>query len=128
MQVLATGAHGSRGLWEQTNGSWFTPHLPSLRAHSIVLPSRAQVVTAGANPISVKKGIDKTCDFLVGKLRENAKPVKGRNDIKVGRVVMCLCFQEKNEGIPFRAGWQEAGQQASCLCVLMGRVTHVVVS
>ena len=25
----------------------------------------AQYVTAGANPISVKKGIDKTCDFLV---------------------------------------------------------------
>jgi chaperonin GroL len=41
-----------------------------------------QSVTAGANPIAVKKGIDKTCDFLVGKLRENAKPVSGRADIR----------------------------------------------
>lgn len=43
-----------------------------------------QVVTAGANPINVKKGIDKTVEYLVGKLKENAKPVKGREDIKVG--------------------------------------------
>jgi len=46
-----------------------------------------QCVTAGANPIAVKKGIDKTAEFLVGKLRENAKPVQGRNDIRVG----CAC-------------------------------------
>ncbi len=49
-----------------------------------------QVVTAGANPITVKKGIDKTCDFLVGKLKENAKPVKGREDIKVRRDTVTL--------------------------------------
>ena len=42
-----------------------------------------QVVTAGANPISVKKGIDKTCEHLVSKLKQMAKPVKGREDIKV---------------------------------------------
>lgn len=41
-----------------------------------------QAVTSGANPVSIKKGIDKTCEFLVGKLRENAKPVKGTEDIK----------------------------------------------
>lgn len=43
-----------------------------------------QCVTAGANPIAVKRGIDKTAEHLVAKLRENAKPVQGRNDIKVG--------------------------------------------
>jgi chaperonin GroEL (HSP60 family) len=43
-----------------------------------------QAVTAGANPIAVKKGIDKTQEYLVQKLRENAKPVNGRNDIRVG--------------------------------------------
>jgi chaperonin GroEL (HSP60 family) len=42
-----------------------------------------QYVTAGANPIAIKHGIDKTCNFLVAKLKENAKPVKGRTDIKV---------------------------------------------
>jgi hypothetical protein len=31
----------------------------------------------------VKKGIDKTCEFLIKKLRENAKPVQGTQDIKV---------------------------------------------
>lgn len=41
-----------------------------------------QAITAGANPMSVKKGIDKTCEHLVKKLKENAKPVQGRNDIK----------------------------------------------
>lgn len=42
-----------------------------------------QCVTAGANPIAVKKGIDKTQEYLVGKLKENAKPVQGRQDIRV---------------------------------------------
>lgn len=42
-----------------------------------------QNVTAGANPINIKRGIDKTCDFLVAKLKDNARPVKGSADIKV---------------------------------------------
>ena len=42
-----------------------------------------QAVTSGANPINIKRGIDKTCTFLVGKLKENAKPVQGSDDIKV---------------------------------------------
>ncbi|CAD7700671.1 unnamed protein product [Ostreobium quekettii] len=41
-----------------------------------------QAVTAGANPVNIKKGIDKTVDFLSEKLRENAKAVDGRDDIK----------------------------------------------
>lgn len=41
-----------------------------------------QAVSAGANPVSVKKGIDKTCNFLVGKLKENAKQISGGKDIK----------------------------------------------
>ncbi len=43
----------------------------------------AQAVTAGSNPIVLKKGIDKTCEFLVAKLKEVARPVKGTEDIKV---------------------------------------------
>lgn len=41
-----------------------------------------QAVTSGANPISIKKGIDKTTNFLMGKLLENSRPVKGSGDIK----------------------------------------------
>lgn len=48
----------------------------------MVLRCDVQCVTAGANPVSVKKGIEKTNEYLVGKLREHAKPVQGRNDIK----------------------------------------------
>ncbi len=40
-----------------------------------------QAVTSGANPISIKKGIDKTTAFLMEKLIENSRPVKGSNDI-----------------------------------------------
>eukprot|EP00889_Picochlorum_renovo_P003487 jgi/Picre1/30517/NNA_005880.t1 len=41
-----------------------------------------QAVTSGANPISIKKGIDKTTSFLMTKLLENSCPVKGSEDIK----------------------------------------------
>ena len=41
-----------------------------------------QAVTAGANPIMIKRGIDKTTAFLVDKLQEYARPVKGSEDIK----------------------------------------------
>lgn len=60
-----------------------------------------QAVTSGANPIAIKKGIDKTCDFLISKLRENAKPVQGTQDIKVISTLSCLFtssthFQKKS--------------------------------
>ncbi|KAJ7517895.1 hypothetical protein O6H91_21G044900 [Diphasiastrum complanatum] len=39
-------------------------------------------VTAGANPISVKKGIDKTVRLLTERLKEKARPLKGHEDVK----------------------------------------------
>ncbi|KAH7446532.1 hypothetical protein KP509_01G061000 [Ceratopteris richardii] len=39
-------------------------------------------VTSGANPIAVKKGIDKTVAALVEELKKKARPVKGSEDIK----------------------------------------------
>merc|ERR1712113_167602 len=39
-------------------------------------------VNTGANPINIKKGIDKACTFLVTRLKEYAIPVNGRNNIK----------------------------------------------
>ncbi|KAG1651992.1 hypothetical protein FOA52_009247 [Chlamydomonas sp. UWO 241] len=41
-----------------------------------------QYITSGANPISIKRGIDKTCVYLVAKLKELSRPVNGREDIK----------------------------------------------
>ncbi|PKA47791.1 RuBisCO large subunit-binding protein subunit alpha, chloroplastic [Apostasia shenzhenica] len=39
-------------------------------------------VTSGANPVSVKKGIDKTVAGVVEELEKKSRPVKGRVDIK----------------------------------------------
>lgn len=39
-------------------------------------------VTSGANPVSLKRGIDKTVQALIEELEKKARPVKGRNDIK----------------------------------------------
>ncbi|KVI09322.1 Chaperone, tailless complex polypeptide 1 [Cynara cardunculus var. scolymus] len=39
-------------------------------------------VTSGANPVSIKKGIDKTVHALIEELEKRARPVKGRDDIK----------------------------------------------
>jgi hypothetical protein len=39
-------------------------------------------VTSGANPVAVKKGIDKTVAGLIEELKLRARPVQGREDIK----------------------------------------------
>ncbi|KAF8397723.1 hypothetical protein HHK36_016645 [Tetracentron sinense] len=39
-------------------------------------------VTSGANPVSIKKGIDKTVHGLVEELEKKSRPVKGRDDIQ----------------------------------------------
>ncbi|GAB2233656.1 hypothetical protein Drorol1_Dr00002883 [Drosera rotundifolia] len=39
-------------------------------------------VTSGANPVSLKRGIEKTVQALVEELEKEARPVKGREDIK----------------------------------------------
>merc|ERR1711937_719140 len=41
-----------------------------------------QYLESGANPINIKKGIDKAQHFLVEELKKKAKPVQGRDDIK----------------------------------------------
>lgn len=39
-------------------------------------------VSSGANPVSLKKGIDKTVQGLIEELKRKSRPVKGREDIK----------------------------------------------
>ncbi|KAL9416268.1 hypothetical protein AB3S75_039458 [Citrus x aurantiifolia] len=39
-------------------------------------------VTSGANPVSLKRGIDKTVHGLVEELEKRARPIEGRDDIK----------------------------------------------
>jgi chaperonin GroEL (HSP60 family) len=48
-------------------------------------------VTSGANPVSIKKGIDKTVAGLIEELEKLARPVKGGDDIK-GIVIVIVFF------------------------------------
>ena len=41
-----------------------------------------QQVAAGANPVSIKRGINKACAYLVGELAARARPVQGSDDIR----------------------------------------------
>ncbi len=55
-------------------------------AHAMV-KAGLRNVAAGANAITLKKGIDKASDFLVGKIKENAKPIADSNAIaQVGTI------------------------------------------
>jgi len=47
----------------------------------------AKIVSAGHNPMSIKRGIDKAVDIVVGELKAMAKPVKGSNEVaQVGSI------------------------------------------
>lgn len=39
-------------------------------------------VTSGANPVSLKRGIDKTVQGLIEELEKKARAIEGRDDIK----------------------------------------------
>ena len=55
-------------------------------AHAMV-KAGLRNVAAGANAITLKKGIDKASDFIVGKIQENAKPIADSNAIaQVGTI------------------------------------------
>ena len=55
-------------------------------AHAMV-KAGLRNVAAGANAITLKRGIDKASDFLVGKIQENAKPIADSNAIaQVGTI------------------------------------------
>ena len=55
-------------------------------AHAMV-KAGLRNVAAGANAITLKKGIDKASDFLVAKIQENAKPIADSNAIaQVGTI------------------------------------------
>lgn len=70
-----------------------------------------QAVSAGANPISVKKGIDKTCAFLVEKLKENAKQISGPKDIKVSKAALApLGLHHASTATRDTSGWLKAAQ------------------
>ena len=55
-------------------------------AHAMV-KAGLRNVAAGANAITLKKGIDKASDFLVGKIKDQAKPISDSNAIaQVGTI------------------------------------------
>ncbi len=45
-----------------------------------------KAVTAGANPMAIKRGIDKAVDLVVGEIKKLSKPVSGDMIAQVGRI------------------------------------------
>jgi chaperonin GroEL len=79
-------------------------------AHAIVKEGLRNVA-AGANPIALKKGIDKASDFLVSKIAAHAKPVEDSkaiaqvgaisagNDDEVGQMIASAMDKVGKEGV-----------------------------
>jgi chaperonin GroEL len=79
-------------------------------AHAMV-KSGLRNVAAGANAITLKKGIDKAADFLVNKIEEHAKPISDSNaiaqvgtisagnDEEVGRMIADAMDKVGKEGV-----------------------------
>ncbi len=79
-------------------------------AHAIVKEGLRNVA-AGANPIAIKRGIDKATEFLVGKIGEHAKPVEDStaiaqvgtisagNDEEVGNMISQAMDKVGKEGV-----------------------------
>lgn len=79
-------------------------------AHAIVKEGLRNVA-AGANPISLKRGIDKATDFLVSKIKDHAKQVEDSkaiaqvgtisagNDEEVGRMIADAMDKVGKEGV-----------------------------
>ncbi len=79
-------------------------------AHAIVKEGLRNVA-AGANPISLKRGIDRATDYLVEKIAEHAKPVEDSkaiaqvgaisagNDEEVGRMIANAMDKVGKEGV-----------------------------
>ena len=79
-------------------------------AHAMV-KAGLRNVAAGANAISLKRGIDKASDFLVSKIQENAKPITDNtaiaqvgaisagNDDEVGKMIADAMEKVGKEGV-----------------------------
>ena len=79
-------------------------------AHAIVKEGLRNVA-AGANPITLKRGIDKATEYLVGKIAEHAKPVEDNsaiaqvgaisagNDAEVGDMIAQAMEKVGKEGV-----------------------------
>lgn len=48
---------------------------------SVMSQSGMRNITAGANPMIVKKGIEKAVEVVISELKKNAKPIKGQDEI-----------------------------------------------
>ncbi len=79
-------------------------------AHAIVKEGLRNVA-AGANPIALKRGVDKATEFLVGKIAEHAKPIEDSkaiaqvgaisagNDEEVGQMIANAMDKVGKEGV-----------------------------
>ena len=65
-------------------------------------------VTSGANPVSLKRGIDKTVQGLIQELENKARAIEGRDDIK--GIAFCWELVENNQNMKYKSLLEEKNQ------------------
>ncbi|WP_428739390.1 chaperonin GroEL [Sulfurimonas sp.] len=65
-------------------------------------------VTAGANPVEIKRGMDKACEAILEKLKENSKTIKDKNEI--AQVATISANSDKEIGDMIAEAMEKVGQ------------------
>ena len=71
-----------------------------------MIKSGMLAVAFGANPVSLKKGMDKTVKELVKVLKKKSVPVKGRDDIK-GIASLCILLIKRMDKVFLHTSLEE---------------------
>ncbi|MEJ2373740.1 MAG: chaperonin GroEL, partial [Sulfurimonas sp.] len=65
-------------------------------------------VTAGANPVEIKRGMDKACEAILEKLKENSKTIKDKSEI--AQVATISANSDKEIGDMIAEAMEKVGQ------------------
>lgn len=84
-----------------------------------------QAVASGANAMVVKRGIEKACNHVVAKLKEMAKPVRGRDDIRNVASISAGNDDVVGQMIADALDKVRARRPCVCGCVCSHRATHM---
>jgi len=78
-----------------------------------ILQRAQKYLTAGVSPIEIKRGMDKACDAIVERLKENAIPVRSEEDIR--HIATISANNDKSIGQLISTAVDSAGKDGSVL-------------